>query len=29
MTLIRASATSDDALASFADDARAAGVEMA
>jgi F420-dependent oxidoreductase-like protein len=29
MTLIRASATSDDALASFADDARAAGVEFA
>ena len=29
MTLIRASATSDDALASFADDARAAGVELA
>ena len=29
ITLIRASATSDDALASFADDARAAGVELA
>ena len=29
MTLIRTSATSDDALASFADDARAAGVEFA
>jgi F420-dependent oxidoreductase-like protein len=28
MTLIRASATSDDALASFAEDARAAGVEL-
>ncbi len=29
ITLIRASATSDDALASFADDVRAAGVELA
>ncbi len=29
ITLIRASATSDDALASFADDARAAGAELA
>ena len=29
MTLIRASATSDEALATFAEDARAAGVELA
>ena len=29
MTLIRASATADDALASFAEDARAAGAELA